>query len=65
MRTCILVPDAASSLTGSIASTSTEGIMILDLETGVIERQDGGSVEGTPFSGVQMDIYQRGGLLKA
>jgi 3-isopropylmalate/(R)-2-methylmalate dehydratase large subunit len=34
----------------------------VDLETGLIT-WDGGSVQGEPFSEVQMSIYQRGGLL--
>jgi 3-isopropylmalate dehydratase small subunit len=34
----------------------------LDLKSGLIS-WDGGSVQGEPFSEVQMEIYQRGGLL--
>ncbi len=34
----------------------------VNLETGVIS-WDGGKIEGQPFSEVQMEIYQRGGLL--
>ena len=34
----------------------------VDLESGLIS-WDGGQVQATPFSKVQMDIYQRGGLL--
>jgi 3-isopropylmalate/(R)-2-methylmalate dehydratase large subunit len=37
----------------------------VDLETGEIRRADGRIVRGRPFSEVQMQIYQRGGLLAA
>ena len=37
-------------------------IVSVDLETGEIS-WDGGEVQGEPFSSVQMEIYQRGGLL--
>ena len=35
----------------------------VDLGTGIITRADGSSFPGTPLSKVQLDIYQRGGLL--
>ncbi len=35
----------------------------VDLESGLITRSDGSTLQGTPFSKVQLDIYQRGGLL--
>ena len=37
-------------------------IVTVDLETGEVV-WDGGAVQGEPFSSVQMEIYQRGGLL--
>jgi 3-isopropylmalate dehydratase small subunit len=37
----------------------------VDLATGEIRRADGRIVHGRPFSEVQMEIYQRGGLLAA
>ncbi len=36
----------------------------VDLATGVITRTGGGTLQGTPFSKVQLEIYQRGGLLR-
>ncbi|MBN2172437.1 MAG: 3-isopropylmalate dehydratase large subunit [Candidatus Krumholzibacteriota bacterium] len=35
----------------------------VDLAQGLITRADGSTVRGAPFSGVQLEIYQRGGLL--
>jgi 3-isopropylmalate dehydratase small subunit len=37
----------------------------VDLETGIVSLPSGESVAGEPFSAVQMEIYQRGGLLSA
>jgi 3-isopropylmalate dehydratase small subunit len=37
----------------------------VDFLSGKIKKiEDGETVEGTPFSQVQLDIFQRGGLLK-
>jgi hypothetical protein len=36
----------------------------VDLNTGRIGLPDGGELEAPPFSEVQWDIYQRGGLLR-
>jgi 3-isopropylmalate dehydratase small subunit len=51
-----------------IADLVTSGIengeeIEVDLSTGRIQRAGGRSVPGRPFSKVQMEIYQRGGLL--
>jgi 3-isopropylmalate dehydratase small subunit len=35
----------------------------VDFASGDIRRADGSMVKGKPFSDVQMQIYQRGGLL--
>ncbi len=52
--------------TGILKSGLKEGDNVsLNLETGEIENEDGSiKVIGKPFTKVQMDIYQAGGLLK-
>jgi homoaconitate hydratase family protein/3-isopropylmalate dehydratase small subunit len=54
------MPIVVSELIGSGIKSGTE--ISIDLKTGLIT-WDGGSLEGDPFSPVQMEIYQRGGLL--
>jgi 3-isopropylmalate dehydratase small subunit len=54
------MPIVVSELIGSGIESGTE--ISVNLETGLIT-WDGGSLEGDPFSPVQMEIYQRGGLL--
>ncbi len=54
------MPIVVSELIGSGITSGTE--ISVNLETGLIT-WDGGSLEGDPFSPVQMEIYQRGGLL--
>jgi 3-isopropylmalate dehydratase small subunit len=48
----------------AVDSDLTDGERIsVDLETGILKRADGREIPGRPFAGVQMQIYQRGGLL--
>ncbi len=52
-------------LSAALAGTDIANgeIIEVNLETGKILRADGGEVTGRPFAEVQMQIYQRGGLL--
>ncbi|UCE19572.1 MAG: 3-isopropylmalate dehydratase large subunit [Gemmatimonadota bacterium] len=57
------MPIMAADLTRTDIESGEE--ITVDLVSGKIERLSGGkSVNGTPFSDTQMEIYQRGGLLK-
>jgi 3-isopropylmalate dehydratase small subunit len=48
------------------ASNIADGEEIeVDLRSGDIKRADGSILKGKPFSQVQLEIYQRGGLLVA
>ncbi len=47
-----------------VESEIVDGEVIeVDMASGVITRADGSTLQGTPFSKVQLDIYDRGGLL--
>lgn len=54
------MPIVVSDLIGSGIKSGSE--ISINLETGLIT-WDGGELQGDPFSPVQMEIYQRGGLL--
>jgi len=54
------MPIVVSDLIGSGIKSGSE--ISVNLETGLIT-WDGGELQGDPFSPVQMEIYQRGGLL--
>ncbi|MCP4143801.1 MAG: 3-isopropylmalate dehydratase large subunit [bacterium] len=54
------MPIVVSELVGSGLKSGSE--ISVNLETGLIT-WDGGELQGDPFSPVQMEIYQRGGLL--
>lgn len=48
---------------GASAALTDGEVVTVDLAAGTLRRADGTVLTGKPFSKVQMDIYQRGGLL--
>jgi 3-isopropylmalate dehydratase small subunit len=48
---------------GAIAALEQGEQIVVDLTSGAISTDRGAKIAGKPFSKVQMDIYQRGGLL--
>jgi 3-isopropylmalate dehydratase small subunit len=48
---------------GASAALHDGEVVTVDLAAGTLRRADGSVLSGKPFSKVQMDIYQRGGLL--